>query len=62
MTDTMNGHSKSVLVMGATGAIGSHLVTQLLQLPQVSRVTALTRRALPDIADNPKLVTYYIIM
>lgn len=38
---------KDVLLFGATGLIGSHLLRELLALPDGPRVTAVTRRPLP---------------
>lgn len=43
---------KSVLILGATGAVGRHLLDLALQHPDVARVIAPTRRA---IAVHPKL-------
>ena len=44
------------LVMGGTGSIGLHLVHELLQQPSVQHVTLLSRRQLPQYADEPKVV------
>lgn len=38
---------KTVMVAGATGLVGSHVLRQALAHPQVSQVVAPTRRALP---------------
>lgn len=43
----------SVVILGASGAVGGHALTQLLALPEVGRVTSLGRRQL-DVA-HPKL-------
>ncbi len=45
----------TVLILGATGAVGRHLLVQALQHPDIARVIAPTRRALPAHAklDNP---------
>lgn len=44
---------KTVMVAGATGLVGSHVLRQALAHPQVARVVAPTRRALPS---HPKLL------
>ncbi|QZA78714.1 NAD(P)H-binding protein [Deefgea tanakiae] len=46
---------KTVLILGATGAVGRHLLAQALQHPDIARVIAPTRRALPAHAklENP---------
>ena len=46
-------HEVRLLLLGATGAVGSELLRMALQHPQVSQVVAPTRRALPA---HPKLV------
>lgn len=43
-----------VILAGATGLVGSHVLKQALAAPQVEQVIALTRRALPP---HPKLVS-----
>ncbi|KAI0017593.1 ketoacyl-synt-domain-containing protein [Xylariomycetidae sp. FL0641] len=40
---TTNGTAKTVLVTGASGSLGSHLVHHLAQLPDVARVVCLNR-------------------
>ena len=40
-----NRRSKSVIMIGATGAVGSHVVTALQTLPQLGKLTILGRRA-----------------
>ncbi len=37
---------KTILILGATGAVGRHLLTLALQHPQISQVVAPTRRPL----------------
>lgn len=44
---------KTVMVAGATGLVGSHALRQALAHPQVGRVVAPTRRALPV---HPRLI------
>lgn len=44
---------KNLMVAGATGLVGSHVLRQALAHPQVGRVVAPTRRALPS---HPKLL------
>ncbi len=44
---------RTVMVAGATGLVGSHALRQALAHPQVGRVVAPTRRALPS---HPKLL------
>jgi len=44
---------KTVMVAGATGLVGSHVLRQALADPRVSQVVAPTRRALPT---NPRLI------
>nr|WP_314901145.1 NAD(P)H-binding protein [uncultured Deefgea sp.] len=48
---------KTVLILGATGAVGRHLLAQALQHPDITRVIAPTRRALPAHAklENPMI-------
>lgn len=38
----------SVLITGATGLVGGHLLRMMVQAPQITRVVAATRRPLPD--------------
>jgi uncharacterized protein YbjT (DUF2867 family) len=45
--------ARTALLAGATGLVGSHLLTQLLQDPGYARVVALSRRPLP--ATDPRL-------
>ncbi len=47
-------HSRTVLVLGATGLVGRTLVNLLLREPSVLSVTALVRRA-ADLPSDPKL-------
>lgn len=41
-----NSTRLNVILMGATGAVGSHVLTTLAAMPQVTRVTCLARRRL----------------
>jgi len=43
---------KSVVMIGATGAVGGHVVRGLVELPAVQRITLLGRRTVSDIADE----------
>lgn len=43
---------KTILILGATGAVGRHILALALQHPDIARVFAPTRRALPA---HPKL-------
>jgi len=45
----------SVLLLGATGLVGSACLRQLLDDPAIVRVVTLTRRPLPDGVRSPKL-------
>lgn len=47
---------KTVLIVGATGMVGSHLLQLLLDHPEYERVIACTRRAL-DAPPDPKLIS-----
>ncbi len=38
----------NVLITGATGLVGGHLLRMMVQEPQITRITAATRRPLPD--------------
>jgi len=45
-----------VLVTGATGTIGQHVLLHVLLRPEITSVVAISRRDLPtDISNNPKL-------
>jgi len=44
---------KTILIIGATGAVGSHLLAQAMRHPEIAKVIAPTRRPL---APQPKLV------
>ena len=44
---------KRVMVLGATGAVGSQILAQALASKQVEKVIAVTRRAIPE---HPKLI------
>ncbi|HEY2455396.1 MAG TPA: NAD(P)H-binding protein [Scandinavium sp.] len=39
----------NVLITGATGLVGGHLLRMLVQEPRITRITAATRRPLPDL-------------
>jgi len=41
----------SIVMIGATGAVGGHAVQKLLTLPEVGRITLLGRRPVADISD-----------
>lgn len=43
-----NPHGKTVLVTGATGSLGSHLIAHFAELPDVVRVVCLNRRTRSD--------------
>lgn len=49
----MEKTSKTALLLGATGLVGSHLLQQLLESPHYGKVVALTRRPLE--IQHPKL-------
>lgn len=50
-----------VLLTGATGTIGGGALSACLAHPQITKVIAFVRRALPDdISSNPKLETIII--
>ncbi|MCB1179544.1 MAG: NAD(P)H-binding protein [Leptospiraceae bacterium] len=51
--------SKSIVMMGATGAVGQETLKTLLQMPEVTKLTLLGRRKSEDISDNK--VTQHII-
>ncbi|SNY76451.1 NAD(P)H-binding protein [Enterobacter sp. CC120223-11] len=38
----------NVLITGATGLVGGHLLRMMVQEPRITRITAATRRPLPD--------------
>lgn len=44
--------SKSVVMIGATGAVGGHVVRGLVNMPSVQRITLLSRRAVSDAASE----------
>lgn len=50
----MEKSAKTALLLGATGLVGGHLLTQLLESPHYARVVALTRR--PMEMQHPKLI------
>lgn len=43
---------RSVVMIGATGAVGGHVVRDLAKMPAVQRITLLGRRAVSDIASE----------
>lgn len=45
-------HEISVVMIGATGAVGSHTAQTLARFPQIRRLTLLGRRPLQDAADR----------
>lgn len=47
--------SRTVLLSGATGLVGSHCLQQLLADPYYKKVVVLTRRPLGSVVSNPKL-------
>lgn len=50
-----------VLVVGATGAIGSIVLTHCLAHPKITSVVAFCRRPLPDhVASNKKLQCFIV--
>ena len=50
----------SAVVIGATGLVGRECVKQLVARTEFERVTAVTRRALPDEVHSPKLQSVVI--
>lgn len=46
-----------IILTGATGFVGGEVLSQLLHHPSVTRITALSRKPLPEAAENPKLNT-----
>lgn len=49
-----------VLLTGATGTIGSAILKHLLLSPSITSIVALSRRALPQDQENPKLTTVIV--
>ncbi len=51
-----------VIVLGATGAVGTEVVKSLLQMPSVDTIRLLGRRAhpLPDISNSPKVQQFQV--
>lgn len=56
----MSGEPRSVVLVGATGLVGSECLTLLLADPAFDRVTVLTRRPLEGVPDAPKLAAHVI--
>jgi uncharacterized protein YbjT (DUF2867 family) len=54
-----NSKSLSVLLLGASGAVGGEVLKTLLTMPEVSRITVLTRRPL-DSPLNPKITLHVV--
>ena len=48
----MNTSHISVVMLGATGAVGGHTFRTLITYPQVDRLTLLGRHSIPDISNN----------
>lgn len=48
----------SILMIGATGAVGSHTLAQLVQIPEITRITLLVRRKADILSDK---VTQHIV-
>lgn len=48
----MNKPPLSVVMLGATGAVGSNTLQALLTYPQVDKITVLGRRSIPDVSDK----------
>lgn len=48
----MNTSQISVVILGATGAVGGHTFRTLITYPQVDRLTLLGRNSIPDISNN----------
>lgn len=44
-----------VILLGSTGFIGKEVLNQCLETPSITSIIALSRRALPEAAANPKL-------
>ena len=48
----MNTSQFSVVMLGATGAVGGHTLRALITYPQVDRLTLLGRHSIPDISNS----------
>ncbi|QCX40021.1 hypothetical protein FF125_16810 [Aureibaculum algae] len=48
----MTNKSDSVILLGATGAVGNQVLNNLIKRPEVSRISTLGRRSLPDIPET----------
>ena len=54
--------SYSVVMLGATGAVGGHVLHNLMKYPEVNRLTLLGRRSIPDISSSkvhPKVINIF---
>lgn len=49
----------SVVILGATGAVGSRVALSLQRMPEVQRVTVLSRRLVPDFS-GPKIEQHMV--
>ncbi len=56
----MTGPQKSVVLVGATGLVGSECLELLLADPAFERVTVLARRPLESVATSPKLAWHVV--
>jgi nucleoside-diphosphate-sugar epimerase len=46
-----------IILTGCTGFIGSEVLSQCIRNPSVTSIIALSRRSLPETANDPKLKT-----
>lgn len=49
--------SMKIILTGCTGFIGSEVLSQCIRNPSISSIIALSRRSLPETANDPKLKT-----
>jgi uncharacterized protein YbjT (DUF2867 family) len=54
------GNLRSVLLIGATGLVGSECLRLLLESDAFGRVVVLARRPLPGVSSHPKLQTHLV--